>query len=542
MSDKKIQNSRDSWNKKDSNSCYKKKWNKWAGLALGIIFCGFAVMRLHHYSVGRQLWWLSLVPLVGLVPFSVWLNKKERKPWAAFLIVFYTCGLLYLAAVPMLQVSDETLHYLRSYEIAAGQSPRSVVVDGEKTVGDTMTANLIPEELVDFKKTSYEDIRAAWEERTDDDAAESYAFPGSALYSPFTYLPQAAGILIARHVTNRSLSLMYAGRLSNLIIVGMLAALALRLFPFAENLPLLLLLLPMFVHKSGSMSADGLTLAVIFLLLSYILHLQYGTSGTWTWKDIAPLYPLVFMVSQCKVVYLPVCLTFFILSPGRFRSRKRYFLHLLCLVLLAVGGSLGWLAISSSYLEEGYSASGGQIAFILSRPMDYLTILLRTGKKQGRNLLEQLMGIGMGVGGVRNSAILCYVYLLLILFTALFVQRSSKAIIRKQGSESSDQKQGGAATAQKRDSLLCLFSALCLVLLTCTALFVQWTAPGEKVIVGLQGRYFIPVLYLLAIAVMQIEPLERHIRKPRSYHLSLLIAFGINLISVVSCFAYGSTL
>ena len=84
-------------------------------------------------------------------------------------------------------------------------------------------------------------------------------------------------------------------------------------------------------------------------------------------------------------------------------------------------------------------------------------------------------------------------------------------------------------------------SAFSVALLTCTALYIQWTTPGNDTIMGLQGRYFLPVLYLVSIAVLQVRPTGR-LRRKISWELPLLTATGVNLVAAVSCVGYGLTL
>ena len=498
----------------------RRRWREIAAAVLILGFTGFAVLALRRYGMLAH-WYWALLPAAVLTPLSVFVLRAPRQAHRVFFAVFLVCGLLYLAAVPILQVSDEPQHFLRSYEIAVLRAPRALP-DG--SVGDYLPDGLIPEALSDYAATGYDDIRAAWDARIDRANPVAYDFPGSALYSPLSYLPHAAGIAIANLVTDRALVILYAGRLANLVVVALLCALAVKLFPFSKALPALLLLTPIYVHKAGSMSADGLTLAVVALWLAYVLHLQYSTHRRLTARQLVPLYLLVLMLSQCKIVYLPVCLFFFVLSPERFGSKKRYFWNLAGLVVLALGAGLGWLAVSSRYLAAGYSTSGTQLAAILHDPLGYCRILLRTLRVQGRTLLEQMMGIGMGVGGVRNSRLLTYGYLVLIALTAVFSRR-----------------EGGGALTQKRDGWLALVSAFGVALLTCTALYIQWTAPGNDTIMGLQGRYFLPVLYLISIAVLQVRPTGR-LRRKISWELPLLTATGVNLVAAVSCIGYGLTL
>ena len=487
---------------------------------LVVLFTILAALALRRYGLLVSHWYLSLLPAVLLIPFALWLGRRARPAHVTFGVIFLVCGLLYLIAVPMLQVSDETQHYLRSYEVAIGSSPRTL---SDGSVGDVLPGNLIPPQFADPATTSYTQLLDAMDETVDRENLQEYAFPGAALYSPFTYLPQALGIGIANLLSDHSLVLLYAGRVSNLLVVAVLTILAVKLYPFSKQLPLLLLLVPIYVHKAGSMSADGFTLAILFLFLAYILHLQYGTTGTLRNRQLLVLYLLVFFLSQCKNVYLPVCLFFFVLSPSRFGSRRRYGIHLAGLVALAIAASLGWLAISYTYLSTGYSTSGDQIATLLSNPLAYLALLGRTLVQQTGDLLGQMLGIGMGMGGVRNSRLMIYGYLAAILLTALLVQR------------------GPVRVHQRRDPWLAMLAGLGVVLLTCTALYIQWTPPGSLVISGLQGRYFLPVLFLVAIALVQCSPLESF-RRPWKELPFALVGFGVNLTAVVGCLAYGLTL
>lgn len=483
-------------------------------------FCCFAVLALRRYSAINNLWFLGLLPAVILAPFVFWVSWSKRSAFCIFLVIFLVCGLLYTFAVPMLQVSDEQAHFLRSYEIVLGQTPKELA---DESVGDTLPGNLVPDQLLQPESISYHHVASALHEKLDRKAMQDYSFSGSALYSPVTYLTQFPGIWLFNKLTDSPVLIMYAGRISNLIALAILAALAVKVFPFSKALPMLALMVPIFVHKCGSMSADGLTLTTIVLFLSYLLYLQYGTVGRLSFSQILPLYLLVFVISQCKVVYLPVCLAFFLISPKRFGKLSRYFLHLFGLISVAVGASLAWLIISSKYLQAGYSTSTEQINYLLNHPLGYVMIMLRTFRMQGRALIEQMIGIGMGVGGVRNSRALIYGYLSFLLFASVFSKRGSNNPL------------------QKRDAPLFLISALVLIILTCMALFIQWTKPDCSTIMGLQGRYFLPVLYLILFALMQIKLFDK-VRINLSFELMASLALGTNLVAVVGCFAFGSTL
>jgi uncharacterized membrane protein len=67
---------------------------------------------------------------------------------------------------------------------------------------------------------------------------------------------------------------------------------------------------------------------------------------------------------------------------------------------------------------------------------------------------------------------------------------------------------------------------------------VQWTDVAAPVIYGLQGRYFLPPLAMLLLALLETKGLDR-LRRKLDAKLVLTFAVGVNLAAVVTCFQYG---
>lgn len=481
--------------------------------------CAFTALAIYLGAQSDPASRLFAAAVLILSAAALFFLKEGVSVSRIYAVLYLLLAAFYLFALPLFHVSDEQQHFLRAYTIASGRLlPEKIA---EKEVGACLPGNLIPEALEKAGEISWRDLRGALEEKLEASAPKAYSFPCAALYSPVSYLPQALGIRIAGWFTQSPVLIAYAGRGSNLLAVLLLTYLALKWMPFGKETMLLLLLAPIQMHKAASLSADGFTLAIVVLLFAYTLYLQYGRREKLRRREIALLYLLAFLVSQCKIVYVPACFLLFILSPERFGSRRRYLFHAICIGVLTAAASLGWLFLSSELLTAAFPDSGEQIRYLLRHPAVFAEVLFRTLGKQAPALAGEMIGWRMGLGTVYNSRVLIFGYLALLLLTAVLGKRETLCV-----------------AVNCRDKWLGACAACAMALLICTALYVQWTDVAAPVIYGLQGRYFLPPLAMLLLALLETKGLDR-LRRKLDAKLVLTFAVGVNLAAVVTCFQYG---
>lgn len=117
------------------------------------------------------------------------------------------------------------------------------------------------------------------------------------------------------------LVLMYLARLANLIIWLLLAYLAIRITPAYKWVLLTLALVPMAVFEAASVSADGLTIVLSFLMIVYILKLARGKDN-FVKTDFFVLVILGLLIALAKSIYILLFFLFLLIPVNKFKSPK----------------------------------------------------------------------------------------------------------------------------------------------------------------------------------------------------------------------------
>jgi uncharacterized membrane protein len=271
-------------------------------------------------------------------------------------------------------------------------------------------------------------------------------------------------------------------------------ALALRQLP-AFQLPMLAVaLMPMTLSQSASASLDGIAYGVAFFLFAYILRLARD-------PGIVTLQRRHYLVLGGVIVLAGVCKTdawllpLLILVPGvRFGGRRQKWVVIAGSVALAVMVIAAWNLVNRDdaarwvqhirdyrqiYLSDN-------IAFILQHPGIFLSASLRTWVTYGFDFGSQLIG-RLGWMAVVLPAWSVVLYALLLVFLAL--TDSLKAVAR--------------------DRIVCV----AVVAVAAASVFIgMWCAEttrtqmqtvlqGTGLVLGVQGRYFIPFVLPLLLAI-----------------------------------------
>src|ERR1044071_3378139 len=211
-----------------------------------------------------------------------------------FLAAGLAYGLVFVFATPPFQVPDEPAHFYRAYAVSEGTLSAQ---RGEAGLGAGLPGSL--EEL----GAGYKRDLAFHSERKIAPARilRSLAVPldagrrgfvdfrTSAQYTPVPYLPQAAGIAVARWLGAPALGLLYAARLANLLAATFLIAAGLRRMPSYAWLLTMLALTPMAIFLRASAAADALGTAVGFLLAGTAARLAWGEGEQGRWSSIGDM-------------------------------------------------------------------------------------------------------------------------------------------------------------------------------------------------------------------------------------------------------------
>jgi uncharacterized membrane protein/tetratricopeptide (TPR) repeat protein len=415
-----------------------------------------------------------------------WLGRPE---WA-FAAISLTFGIAFLIVTPPFQVADEEAHLRRAFEISEGHL--IATKRGDRT-GDELPAGIdvLYERFKGLKghleeKTSAAEIRDSSAVLLSSSDRAFLAFSNSAIHPPLTYLPQALGIAIARHVSPSVLTCLYAGRAFNLAATTALTFLAIRLIPVGKWALAALALTPMGLSLAASLSPDALTSGISFLLIAQVLACAVGNGVTLTWSTLPAIAVLGACLGLTKQMYffLPVC--YLLIPPQKAITRRGYwtgFVAVMGATLLAV---LVWgLVVRQiwSPADPGMGLDPGeQFRRLVSNPVEFARVLLRTAADVQLHL-EEYVGM-LGWAEVRLPT---WVYVVEVTALALLCVKEF----------------GRGSGLSTRQALVAAAVAGLVALTIAVVIHLTWDRLGVSFI-ALHGRYFIPFSPLVGIALGRV--------------------------------------
>lgn len=303
---------------------------------------------------------------------------------------------------------------------------------------------------------------------------EFVAFPNTALYGPVCYAPQAAALALGRLFTRSVLALLYLGRLANVIAGAALLALALRAVPFFRPVFFLVGLLPMAIFQAGSLSADGVTNGLAFLLTAWVLRCAYGEKARVESSDLAVMLLLSVLLALAKPGYLLLSGLVLLVASARFGSRLRYGAAATLVASVSAGSAALWAAALRHRGVLG-SPAAGAVASLHGEPAAFLLRMLGDHLKRAPALAAQFLG-KLGWADVAIPAALLAAHGLVLLLAALTSGRN-------------------APDLRLRDRAIVAAVGLATVLFVAAPFYVSLIPPGPEGASAHhpQGRYLLPL-------------------------------------------------
>ena len=245
-------------------------------------------------------------PLAAAVFIAVLLAMLHAPLYLFVPAVGLALGVTFTYVTPALVAPDEYTHLAAAYELASTWSGQTAAdEDGNLLLRECATAHF-GTKTGDIGVLAYknEAIAETSEPGSPDvltTHSEVKAGQGSG-----SYLAQALGIRLARAQGKNFYTMLLYGRLANLILYLLLAALAVWLAPTSlRGLFACVALLPMPLQLAASLSPDAAVLGLVFSFTALCLRLR-GEKAVW-WQKIL-LIVLGGLTAPGKAIYLPVIL------------------------------------------------------------------------------------------------------------------------------------------------------------------------------------------------------------------------------------------
>src|SRR5947209_6006207 len=311
--------------------------------------------------------------------------------------------LLICFLVPPMQPIDESRHFVRACQIAQG---------GFRSEIDPATGRgggVLPEAVADFVR---EWMNAGWlrsNEMLRTIPARLHAlelasktqkpiskttfveFPSAGIYSPSLYLPQSAGIALARVFSDKVYIWFYSARICNALCAVFLVWLALRVAPDHALLLMLIAIVPMGLSQFASVSSDASIMGLTAVFVALCVRFRHEDNVAIRVGLIACLLLLVLG----KPVHLP--LGVLILTAHKRLGWRRALTFCAVATGIAAGCYFYWSFLARPFValagETHGQKPGDQVHFIVSHPFSFVHVILATLKVHGIRLFKQLFGV-----------------------------------------------------------------------------------------------------------------------------------------------------
>ena len=436
-------------------------------------------------------------------------------------------GILYLFVLPPLAAPDEISHYVSAYRLSSqmtGQPQRDrygrVLLRAQDAWGEDLDGDFVyePDEDGNLQVTAESREQAVkLGETLDESTYELFHTLGvngqyapertagiqsmgayvSSTYPPVTttplaYVPQAIGISLARILGLNTVCLLYFGRLCNLIFFVIMLYLSMKRIPFGKEVLLGVAVLPMTLHLAASFSYDVMILSCMFLLTAVCLDLAYEKE-TVRVRDVVLLAVLAAVAGPCKMVYAPILGLCLLIPMRKFGKVRNWFISAFAvgiawgmamyLVNSQVITTYATATEADSYVEWAEEA-GFSISLLIHNPVLLVRMFYQTLLWNAKDMHITMIGGWLG----NLDQVLDVPYLAVWAFTLCLIGLALKI-------------PGEQIRMTGRHRVWIGFLCAACAGLTMLSMLIAWTPVSSRVILGVQGRYFLPFLPVLLLAL-----------------------------------------
>jgi uncharacterized membrane protein len=402
-------------------------------------------------------------------------------------------GSLVILATPPLRGPDETAHFLRAYGVAQGDLVPSLR-DGDNRKGVLLPPRLYSGfdffERVRVKEKeqgfSYRSVFKAYQAAPAAEISPSailVPYAGSEGYSPVAYLPQAAAALLARALDLTFLPTLYLMRLAGLVVLTGVIACAIAIVPAFRWAFVAVAMLPAAFYGRSVINADGSALAAALMVTALWLR------GAICPRGARPGWQSLWMVLNALTKAPNV--TFVLLELSRLKRKGGW--RVAFVVLPAIAAAAAWTTGSDADTAAwrmveltGRSPAAfdpsAKLLHMIAHPMHFPSAVLGALDAKG---LAELWGQTIGVLGLFDTVLLRWVYpAVSVLVLGSFFAPPAFAV--------SDRYRIAAAAA---------VTAIAYIVVVFLISYLVFTPSDVDRVWGVQGRYFIPILPLIAIVL-----------------------------------------
>ena len=469
----------------------------------GILFFVFSMFCRDNFIYFKgELIGLAILLVFGSFGILYGIRHKKEPHKVAFVIILLF-GLLMVFFAPPMSFPDEAIHFARAESINEG------VLYPVKTPNGYYIKDYF------FEMNQAKSGTTILEYNFSKPISDSWGYWLASTNTPFySYLFSALGILIAKCLDLSVIWTLWLGRLANLLLYGCFVYFAIKKAPVYKMPLLFMACLPIAVSQVSSFSYDAFIFACTVVMFAYFIYMYKNKFET---KDLAIFFIACLLMSFIKPPYVFLALSIFAVPKENFPSAKlqKYSAFatfaVFVIVILHFGNFfnqfIGASQHTMDYVLNSRNASfTAQMEYIMGNPTAIGTLMLFAVK----SVFDVF---------VVNSTFYHFAdFKGLILFNAIYLVFFAVFSVGYQHELNLSRKRRLILTA------IVYFSIFGI-------LYCTWTPVGANYIVGIQTRYFVPMLPLIPLIVnIKHEKFENR----DDLFLTLIIVFlaGLFLLTV----------
>lgn len=480
--------------------------------------CLFVIFFFNFYLLYTLLKKFIILLVIGII-LAVWfLVKKlpDKKFEKIYLMFAISCGIMMIFLMPPFNVPDESSHFSRAYKdslfVTTEDDGRFYFPKAINEFASKYANNVNFSDIKIYSRNYLSDMFKPVDYNIIDEKSSNYSNVKYLSFVP--YIPSTLIILAGRLANIAPLVLLLLCRFVNLMIVIICCYYAIKNVPHFKKAFLVVTLFPIFIQQAAAINMDYLTNAVAIFLISFIIQLIYKKDKIIN-KEFTILGGLCFILSLGKFGYFPILLLFFLVSNDKFKNKYQAWAIKIAFILGTLILSF-FFSLSAATVETATNVYG--IKYFFTNPIDSINVFIRTVFARLDQDIFKGFFDGFAYSTVWHQSLFkTFMYLMYFVFIIMSDENDEEI---------------------SKISRCVLFGITILVIGIVYAIaFSQWTKTGERLINGIQARYFLPVLVPIYIGVSN-KKFNLDIKDKRLVYSTIVtIGFCISFATIVCAFS-----
>lgn len=432
-------------------------------------------------------------------------NLKIKKEYI-FLAIASTIGLTFIFINPPQVKYDEHAHFWRAYEISQGNIISKVTNELPVSLTEFLTRE---DGTYPNREMKYNDMIKNLGRRLNKDEKSKFAVGASGSLTPVSYLPQLVGTIIGKIANASPVIILWLGRMTNLLAYIIVIFFAIRLMPLQKwkIIIMMIALFPMSLNLAATYSPDAVIIGFSMLAISYAMYLKFEKQKIDIKETL--LFGILCMIpTVCKIVYFPLFLLFLTIPKEKFESKKIKIKYvLICMAIVFIPYLiLNVIIHKGSYEIAIRTNSTEQVIFTISDLARDFTTAINTLYNKSSTYLFEMIG---GFNTINIISIIILIMILLATFNNIGTNNKYELTIK--------------------DKIIFSIIILIETLGIFAAMYLGWTQGKQTIVEGVQGRYFLPTIPIVLMAISSSK-LEINIKNKSIKYACIMAIMYISIV------------